>query len=410
MSRIIITEFFAFVFVGLALFASVECGRKITAKLNPGCEQNPLCKGAILVHVKAEGENDTLHHVWDFTGKPTLLLALTDKNANLTIQWSPFLFGAQGSVKFDPKPKYVYGVVIDKMIEFNDDADTGFLNATYDNSSYVSLLDTKNFNWSLTNLTNTSGEATLTVVATGFKDNLSKVEKNGTVQIVVSAFGEAAHGEPLPHLLHSGNATQVDIILDSLTTQYKHSRFGLSFITVSSDLSNSTVPAVQHRKTLDDEHAPGVFTIVELLTPAVSSGGSGGYMQWRPTVYTSASRDMTASTETAQYGVVAPEDPVALLNHTLLFSAFGSQIPDMLTLATNITFGEAGDGFYKKNQYIAWTMLVGYGQPPEEHFSMLVTLVLLIGLGLPAILILIGTVCIVVRRLQRNNDDLFLGR
>lgn len=73
------------------------------------------------------------------------------------------------------------------MIEFNDADDTGYLNETNSDLSYISLLDTKNFNWKLSNLTNTSGEATLTVVATDFKDNLINLQKNGTVQITVSS-------------------------------------------------------------------------------------------------------------------------------------------------------------------------------------------------------------------------------
>ncbi|XP_054288517.1 glycosylated lysosomal membrane protein-like [Macrosteles quadrilineatus] len=394
----------------LVIFSGVDCERKITAKLNPGCDNPSLCKDAILVHVKAEGLNDTLHHIWDFTWKPSLLLALTEKNTTLNIQWSPFLAGNEDAVKFDSVPKYVYGVVLDKMIEFNDADDTGYLNETNSDSSYISLLDTKNFNWKLSNLTNTSGEATLTVVATDFKDNLINLQKNGTVQITLSAYGAETHGEPLPHLLHSGNASQVDLIINGLSPQYNRSRYGLGLLAVSSDSRNSTLPSVNHRKTLDDEHAPGVFTIEELLTPAVHDKAGGGYLQWRPIVYFSDKREMTNSTETVQYHVVAPTSPRSALNHSLLFSALGPQVDDMLTIATNVTFGVAKDGFYNKNQYAAWTMVAGYGQPPEEHFSMLVMLVLLIGLGLPAIVILTGTVCLVVRRLQRNKDDFFLSR
>uniref|UniRef100_A0A1B6MIL6 Uncharacterized protein n=2 Tax=Graphocephala atropunctata TaxID=36148 RepID=A0A1B6MIL6_9HEMI len=194
-----------------------------------------------------------------------------------------------------------------------------------------------------------------------------------------------------------------------MTTQYTNSRFGLHLVTVSSDSTNGTV-TVRPRKTLDDDHAPGVFTMVEMLTPLAQTGQCGGYLQWRPVVYTSPDRDMTSSTETVEYAVAAPAEPLRTLNHTLLYSLLGNRLDEMLVVATNITFGEAGDGFFRKNQYATWTVLVGYGHPPEEQFSMLVTLVLLLGIGLPAIVILTGTVCIVLRRLQRNKDDLFLSR
>lgn len=57
----------------------------------------------------------------------------------------------------------------------------------------------------------------------------------------------------------------------------------------------------------------------------------------------------------------------------------------------------------------ARTVVMGYGHPPVEQFSTLVTFVLLLGLGLPAILVIVGTICIVCQRVQRNKNDLYLG-
>uniref|UniRef100_A0A1B6JGH5 Lysosomal protein NCU-G1 n=1 Tax=Homalodisca liturata TaxID=320908 RepID=A0A1B6JGH5_9HEMI len=390
------------------LFGGVMSDRKITVSLNPGCNVSN-CKNMVLAHVKAEGENDTLHHLWDFTGKPALLLAVTQPNATITIAWQDFSFGLDGAINIDPPPTYIYGVVIDQMIEFNDEEDTGALNQSSSNSSYVSLMDTKNFDWKISNLTNSSSKASLTIEATEYSDEQLGIKKTGIIRIEMSAYGGEDHGDVLPHLLHSGNASQMDLTVEKLTTQYTNSRFGLHLVTVSSDNVNGTV-TVRPRKTLDDEHAPGVFTMVEMLTPPAMAGQCGGYLQWRPVVYTSSAREMTSSTETVEYAVAAPAEPSRTLNLTLLYSVFGNRLDEMLVVATNITFGTAGDGFFHKYQYAAWTMLVGYGHPPEEQFSMLVTLVLLLGLGLPAIVILTGTVCIVVRRLQRNKDDLFLSR
>lgn len=76
------------------------------------------------------------------------------------------------------------------------------------------------------------------------------------------AFGGESHGETLPHLLHSGNASQVDVTLDHLATKYKSSRFGLHLISVNTEqpADNKTVD-IKSRKTMDDEHAPGIFTV-----------------------------------------------------------------------------------------------------------------------------------------------------
>lgn len=89
---------------------------QVTAVLNPECSPS-VCKKdeVILVHVKAEGDDDTLHHLWDFTGKPSLMIALTESNATLTVQWQSFQVGAENAVTFNPAPKYVYGTAFDKV-------------------------------------------------------------------------------------------------------------------------------------------------------------------------------------------------------------------------------------------------------------------------------------------------------
>lgn len=80
----------------------------------------------------------------------------------------------------------------------------------------------------------------------------------------------------------------------------------------------------------------------------------GGYLQWRPIVYLSSAREMTASTESFQYGSLPLQDPIHDLNNTLPYSVLGSSIAGMLVSATNVTFGTSGDGFYHKTKYATW--------------------------------------------------------
>lgn len=80
----------------------------------------------------------------------------------------------------------------------------------------------------------------------------------------MTAYGELGHGEMLPHLLLSSNASQMDITLNNLSTQYKNSRYAMQIITASSDPANCTLN-IKARKTLDDEHSPGVFTVNKIF-------------------------------------------------------------------------------------------------------------------------------------------------
>jgi hypothetical protein len=54
--------------------------------------------------------------------------------------------------------------------------------------------------------------------------------------------------------------------------------------------------------------------------------------------------------------------------------------------------------------------MMGYGIPPDESFSLLVIFIISIGLGLPALLIIISGFVMAVRRISKKKDDLFLNR
>lgn len=67
-----------------------------------------------LIHVQADGDNDTLHYIWDLTRQPTILVALCEKNTNVTIEWKKTLKDA-GTIKFSTKPKYTMSFVLTKV-------------------------------------------------------------------------------------------------------------------------------------------------------------------------------------------------------------------------------------------------------------------------------------------------------
>lgn len=88
--------------------------------MNPGCPLD-ICNEdddtKTLIHVKADGDNDTLHYIWDFNRQPTVLVALTERNSNLTIKWNQISKDA-GTVTFSSKPKYTMSFVLTKVSKF----------------------------------------------------------------------------------------------------------------------------------------------------------------------------------------------------------------------------------------------------------------------------------------------------
>lgn len=91
------------------------------ATLNPGCpdnicDQNDQANAITVVHIKAIGSTNCLHYVWDFTGSPTVLMALTPLNTSLTINWRHFMDADLQSVTFSKKPIYTSAVIITRVI------------------------------------------------------------------------------------------------------------------------------------------------------------------------------------------------------------------------------------------------------------------------------------------------------
>lgn len=85
--------------------------------MNPDC--NELCRerNVTTLYMRADGPNDTLHYLWDFVGKPSVLLALTPSSAWLNISnWENYLARKKKSLYFtDGEVLYSFGVIINKV-------------------------------------------------------------------------------------------------------------------------------------------------------------------------------------------------------------------------------------------------------------------------------------------------------
>ena len=91
---------------------------QLKAFLNPGLSEcGDVCAGKkpITLYVRAEGPSDTLHYLWDLTGHPAVLLAVTSPSAKIHINWSPYLLHLPQSVNFTEKPQYTFGLEIQKV-------------------------------------------------------------------------------------------------------------------------------------------------------------------------------------------------------------------------------------------------------------------------------------------------------
>ncbi|KAJ6635881.1 Glycosylated lysosomal membrane protein [Pseudolycoriella hygida] len=390
------------IFLVIVLCSAKEL-RSLNAQLNPNCPpvvcMNNDESTITVVHISAVGEHDTLHYLWDFTGKPSVLIALTSPITNLTINWENFILNdPENSVIFSTKPIYTSTVVMNRLWQFNDAEDTGTFSYGV-NSSEINVYDTRYITWTRNEFRKSVHEVEVTVKG----DNLSFFG-DGRISLNFKCFASVDHGIDFPHLLHSENSTQFDLVFDGLqvNSSFKNPRFAAEFIFVSEESRFNNQSFMLHsKKSLDDEHTPGIFEIVEIASPKSLMANKGSFIQYRPVSYTHPERDVSTSTELHITMPTNLDNPTIQLNTSLAWLYYGPLLNTILVQGFNVSFGMSGDGFYTKTNYSTWTFIMGYGTPPNEQLSMFVVIVASIGLGIPLIL-LVGGGCYICIKRTRN--------
>lgn len=374
-----------------------------------------LCteRNGTTLYIKAGGLNDTLHYLWDFGGKPSILMALTSTTATLNISCEDFIQRKNMSVTFSEDPTYTVGIIINKIIEFNDVNDTAVINIA--NTMNINVLRPEFFRWSRKSLSVIGDSIGLDMEGNSYNDTAKNIIRYGSIKLSLREFCFFDHTETIPHMLHTENSTQVDFVIDDIQTNdtFSNSRFAIELLIVGGGNPDKMM-VIDPKRSVDDEHTPGIFEVIDVRIPSFDKTDSkqtiGGYLQWRPVSYISETRDITSSTETVQYPPWKVSNRVNAIRNSMLYCYYGENAKDLLVQTIMVSLGSKGDGFYKKTRYTTWTFLIGYGTPPDEQFSNLVIMIICIGLGLPLIIMFIAGLYVCLRSLSKRHTDTYLNR
>ncbi|KAM9384694.1 glycosylated lysosomal membrane protein [Pholidichthys leucotaenia] len=334
-----------------------------------------------LLHVRAVGNNDTLHFLFCSLGAPTLLLVHTDTpNSTVEVNWTDFVArNSSSSLKVEPESSVQYSgaVVFSRLIEYDDVNDTA--TPTSDVFPPYNLHD---FIWAPLNLSD------FTALLCGAAPTFT----NGSLCLKLSAFESEGRGQSLPHLLHSVNSSQLDVWLDGVLPRAPQSRFLLELQAVGGAYPLSRVNV---RQSIDDEFTPSIFKVSEWVSSSNGSSDVLGFLQWKPVAYRKPCPILEDATPVCHSG---PHPQMAVGNSSTLILGFFSA-PQ--TIGLNLSFGLAGEQFYNKTRYLMWTMLMGVGPPPVDSFSSLVIGIMAVGLGIPIVLLLVGGVAVCVHKRRK---------
>ncbi|XP_070840648.1 glycosylated lysosomal membrane protein [Chaetodon trifascialis] len=352
--------------------------RKLSVELNPGSSSS-LPPGGDLLHVRAVGDNDTLHFLFCSQGAPTLLLVHTNTSSSaVKVNWTQFTDRSHsGGLQVEPETSILYStaLVFSRLLEYNDVNDTA--DPTSDLFPPYELRD---FSWSRFNL---SGP---TALLCGSAANFV----NGSLCLQLSVFEAEGRGQSWPRLLHTANSSQLTVWLDGVLPRASQSRFLLELQAVGDGAY--PLSRVEVHRSIDDEFTPSIFKVSRWVPSVNGSSDVPVFIQWKPVAYRRsqpALEDATPCRHTEPRLQSGEEAAPGLVR------AFYAE-PE--TFGLNVSFGLAGEPFYNSTKFLSWTLLVGSGSPPVDSFSPLVVTMMAVGLGTPMILLLLGGVCVCARK------------
>ncbi|XP_072937925.1 glycosylated lysosomal membrane protein A-like [Epargyreus clarus] len=376
------------------LAISSVAGIDIIPALNPGCNEC-LSNENVLVYTKVP-QSDTkydLHQIWDFTGSnPTVIYIITNQNSTLEIEWDHRI---PISINTSTPAIYNFAISITNLFEYDDCNDTVFFNykQPYRNVSLTHVT------WVLQESVMTDIQASVVVHGSLHGE---KNGTNGTVEINFQLMSSETRWEELPRLFLSPRSTLVDVGLVGLTPfcEYEAARYAVRYVVISQDCTTGKLEYMVH-KTIDDEYTPGVFEMIDLLTPSSNWNASGGYLQYRPVAYTARQRSVGSSVQASMHTI----NKASIPSGSLAKRYFGSFEPGTLLVQEAVaSFGDRGDGYYRQTNYTAWTLTMGYGLPETERTSSFLTGALVVGLVVPSA-VLVGMTFVsvwLVSRARRN--------
>nr|XP_046273177.1 glycosylated lysosomal membrane protein [Scatophagus argus] len=352
--------------------------RSLSVQLNPNSSSPP--PGGDLLHVRAVGDNDTLHFLFCSQGAPTLLLVHTNTSSStVKLNWTQFLDrNHSGGLKVEPESSILYStaIVFSRLLEYDDINDTA--DPTPDLLRPYELQD---FSWSRLNL---SGP---TALLCGAAANFT----SGSLCLQFSAFETEGRGPSWPRLLHTANSSQLEVWLDGVSPRAARSRFLLELQAVGGVNPPSRVEVHQ---SIDDEFTPSIFKVSQWVPSVNGSSDVLGFVQWKPVAYRRSDPALEDATP-CRHSDPRPQSSELVSAASGLIRAFYTE-PESFGL--NVSFGIAGEPFYNSTKFLSWTVLVGSGSPSVDSFSPLVLSLMAIGLGTPTILLLLGGVCICSRK------------
>ncbi|XP_054419307.1 glycosylated lysosomal membrane protein [Pteronotus mesoamericanus] len=333
-----------------------------------------------LLHIRAVGTNSTLHYVCSSLGPPAVLLVATNTpHSILSVNWSRLLSPEpSGGLMVLPKDNIQFSsaLVFTRLFEF-DSTNSSDAAAKPPGKPYPPYALDK-FSWN--NITDSLDPATLSATFRGRPSHdPTGAFANGSLVFRVQAFSGSGRPAQPPRLLHTMDTCQLEVALTGASPRGNRSLFGLEVATLG---QGPDCPLMREQHSIDDEYAPAVFQLNQLLWGSLPSG----FVQWRPVAFSQRQRSRESALP-CQASPVYPTLTYGFPQSPIVRAFFGSQNN---ICVFNLTFGASTGPGYWDQHYLSWSMLLGVGTPPVDSLSPLVLGIMVVALGAPGFMLLAG--------------------
>ncbi|XP_038017814.1 glycosylated lysosomal membrane protein [Motacilla alba alba] len=382
---------------GLALLAALlaaagaERGRKVSMEYNPGWNSSSVN----LLHVRAVGPEDSLHYVWSSIGAPSVLLVATQSPSSaLRVNWTQLLSpNPAGAIWIEPPDSVVYStaVVFTKLFEFSEAKPLGEL--------FYPTYDLSEFSWD--SLNHTLNHTALTAELRGVPaTDPSGAFSNGSLAFRVTAYEGSGRAGPLPSLLHTADSSQLEFVLAGVAPRGNGSRFLLQLATVEPAGAARRLRALS---SIDDEYTPSIFQVLSLLAEPRNGSSPLAFLQWKATAYGSPSPRREDGIRCRAGGLRQANGSLPV--PAVLRAYFGDTLGSSCTVsALNVSFGGEEGQVYQEKRYLSWSVLLGFGEPPQDTFSPLVISITAVALGTPLAVLLLGSCLVLLAQRRRYSE------
>jgi len=380
--------------------------RQISVNWNPGCnvpecgsEQNGSYVN--IIYVKAVGNKDIIHYVYSTYQSFTILVLKTDLKGELEIDWENFFKNDTSSIQVKGSAIMEKGgYVLPNIYEFNDKNGKADMKKIPSNSTFWKTYKTiDDLTWEkFTDYPGALG------VLEGKVNSLNKTmnSTSNSFKFIIRNRGTESRDKVLPHLLVDTDSSTVDLVLD-LPATWHDSKFAAEFLYMSSGDDYK----IETKSTMDDEYTPGTFKIWNVqFSKKGNEKTDQTFFQCKPIFYYYEPRALENSTLALKYDL----EPVSKAFDTeLLYGALFGNNPTIYGM--NVSFGIEGaykDAFFhSQTNYTVWSFALGIGTAPVAKMSFVVTLVIAVGFGLPAFIIVAGVFFMIVKKIRGSRRSEF---